>query len=651
MLLTVTLLSSSFAQDNTQAGLPEDAIARLGKGGINIMRFSPDGLHLAVGTDVGVWLYDVPDGKETALFTGQPGQVNALAFSKDGNVLASSGEESPVIQLWDLDIGAKLTSITLTQRQDSVVALAFYGTTLISLNRRGQIFYWNVDTGNKLSESGKVVTYDAVTFAEDGKLFAIGANDSKIHLWDAISGKLQKTLIGHANLFKQHDKEILALAFSPDGKILASGSEDKTLRLWDTQNYTKLATLRGHEGWITALAFSKDGKTLASGDAKKIIKLWDIETKKAQATLTGHKNTINALTFAPENSARYSGCLASGSTDGTIRFWNPDTTEELTTFTAGHNEWVKSVAFSENDTTLATAFFNGTVEIWSVKSRQELTAFTAGHSDATGTATMSPDAKFFAVRSSRGLVSFNPLRSGGHINTEGNENLRVWEISTGNQLPVPFQFSGPITPAPTFLPDKNIIASNDAQGIRIWQIDTGIELFHLNTKGPLFRGQLAFSPDGKRLAAVRTHNKPQVWDVATQNDITPPDMEPAEVLAFSPDGVILATASSHGIHLWNFDADKEEAHTQLPGRLWGLDKVLTFSPDGAILVGSERYSLKIIDVETGNVIGILRGHTEPIDTLAFSHSGEILASGSRDGTVLLWDWEKIISKIKDNKGN
>ena len=70
LLFTIVMILNTFAQDNTKVGLPDGAIARLGKGGINLMRFSPDGTHLAVGTDVGVWVYDIPDGKETALFTG-----------------------------------------------------------------------------------------------------------------------------------------------------------------------------------------------------------------------------------------------------------------------------------------------------------------------------------------------------------------------------------------------------------------------------------------------------------------------------------------------------------------------------------------------------------------------------------------------------
>lgn len=72
ILLIVAIHSSSHSQDNTQVGLPEGAIARLGKGGISIIRFSPNGTHLAVGTTVGVWLYDVKTGNAKALFPAKP---------------------------------------------------------------------------------------------------------------------------------------------------------------------------------------------------------------------------------------------------------------------------------------------------------------------------------------------------------------------------------------------------------------------------------------------------------------------------------------------------------------------------------------------------------------------------------------------------
>ena len=82
--------------------------------------------------------------------------------------------------------------------------------------------------------------------------------------------------------------------------------------------------------------------------------------------------------------------------------------------------------------------------------------------------------------------------------------------------------------------------------------------------------------------------------------------------------------------------------------------MLTFSPDGKILLDPKldvwHPVIQLWDVNTGADLGILSGHTEPIETLVFSHDGKTLASGSEDGTILLWDWDKIIAERgTDNK--
>ncbi|MDE0088840.1 MAG: WD40 repeat domain-containing protein [Candidatus Poribacteria bacterium] len=656
MLLTVTLLSSSFAQDNTQAGLPEGAIARLGKGGINIMRFSPDGTHLAVGTDVGVWLYTVPNGKETALFTGHTGHVNALAFSPDGRILASGGFNNPGIQLWDMETKNKHSTFTATQGFPNVLSsLTFYGRTLISINRGKEITYWHVDTGEKLLRFSLDNSFDRTVFSQDGSNFAVSNQVGKIHLWETTTSSRSGILKGHA---RGRHTDIWALVFSPDNNIFASGSEDKTVILWDTQNYTELAKLKGHDAWVTTVAFSSDGKTIASGDADKVIKLWDLESQQERATLTGHKNTINALTFAPVGTPRYGGCLASGSADGTIRFWNPENGAELTIFTTGHTEWIKAIAFSENGTTLASAAFNGTVDVWSLKTRQELMNFTAAQSNNTQTVVLSPNAKFFACRGSGGWIVFNPVGFGLHGGGDGDggmKNLQLWDIMTGEKLPFPLQdvFNWPS--AAVFSPNSNMFAISSRQEIRAWHLNTGIELFQLNAKHPSSNDELMFSPDGKKLAFTGRLGNLQIWDISTQRDITPPNIKRTSTLAFSPDSSVLATVSNEGIYLWKLDIELEEAPILIAGNLGGFKNELVFSLDGAILVGSGMHMLgnpiKLWDVETGNSLGILSGHTEPIETLVFSHDGKILASGSNDGTVLLWDWEKIVTKANKNKGN
>ncbi|RKU26219.1 hypothetical protein C6499_13980, partial [Candidatus Poribacteria bacterium] len=223
ILLNTVLLLTSFAQDNTKTGLPEGAIARLGKGGINIMRFSPDGTRLAVGTDVAVWLYDVPDGKETALFTEHPGQVNAIAFSTDGKILASGGFNNPIIQLWDLDTDSKLSTLTLPEEIQSISTLTFAkdNTMLISLDNSGNINYWDVVTREKaLDIVTELSPYDAVAVSKDGSTFATGDRHGTIHLWNAT---MEHQFEDWGD--DPEDQDILALAFSSDRKILASGSE------------------------------------------------------------------------------------------------------------------------------------------------------------------------------------------------------------------------------------------------------------------------------------------------------------------------------------------------------------------------------------------------------------------------------------------
>ena len=667
-LSIVAMLSTSFAQDNTKVGLPDGAIARLGKGGINLMRFSPDGTRLAVGTDVAVWLYDVSDGKETALFTGQSGQVNALAFSKDGKILASGGFNNPIIQLWDSETGRKLSTLRSAIEHDAVTALAFSedNTTLMSLNAFGSIIHWDIDTSKRLANKGRAVdSYETVTTSQDGSTFAVGHKNGRIRLLDAVTGRQRTSFRGHANFWKslkailgwddEHPQEqkLRALAFSPDRKIIASGGEDETVQLWNIEKRSKYATFREHKEWITAIAFSADGETVASGDAGKVIKLWDVGARRKRVTLMKHTSSINALTFAPEGTPLYGGCLASGSADGTIRFWNPETGQELVTFTAGHTEWVKAVAFTEDGTTLASAAFNGTVEVWNLKTGQELITFTEAESDLTGAVAFSHDATRFASIGGNGTIAFNPFAFGYSARGPNLGNIQLWEITTGEEVSGPWQDTQ--GNAFTFsLDNKTLVVGAGRQGIRAWDIDTGLESFRINAAEP-FERKFVFSPNGTMLATNGTHVQTRVWDITTQTEITPPNIQEASAAAFSPGGIILALGHHRdGIIFWHVTPTGMKEHSRIPNSRRGFDEVSIFSPNGKILLDANmdvwNPLIQLWEVDTGRNLGALSGHTERIETLVFSHDGKTLASGSEDGTVLLWDWDAFINKaIRNNR--
>jgi WD40 repeat protein len=251
LFIAVLCLQNGFAQDYTRWGLPDGAKARLGKGWILDFAYSPDGTRLAVGTSIGIWLYDADTGAELSLLTGHTDWVWSVAFSLDGNTLAS-GSLDNTIRLWDAHTG---------------------------------------EYQHTLEGEGHTSSVWSVAFSPDGKTLASGSTDDTIRLWDAHTGEIQQILDGHKN-------SVWSVAFSPDGGTLASGSGDKTIRLWNAHTGESQRTLWGHTRWIESVTFSPDGATLASGSSDRTIRLWDAHTGELQQTLEGHKNSVWSVAFS-----------------------------------------------------------------------------------------------------------------------------------------------------------------------------------------------------------------------------------------------------------------------------------------------------------------------------------------------------------------
>ncbi|MCG9129960.1 WD40 repeat domain-containing protein [Candidatus Poribacteria bacterium] len=637
--ITITL----YAQDNTQMGLPEGAIARLGKGGINVMQFSPDGKHLVVGTDVGVWVYDTGTGDEKGLFADNPGQINVLAFSPDGKTIASGGFANKIIQLWDLATGKKIRNFLLSRESDSTHGLAFSedGGILIIIQESGVMKHWDINTNEIKFNANMGKRYEAITYSKQLKMFATGLENGRIHFYDASTGKSKGIVIGHSSLFNKDDKDIWSLGFSKDGTLLASGSMDKTVRLWDTVKRKSLGKFTGHETLITAVALSYNGNILASGDDVKKIILWDTRTKQKLGELVGHTNGICAFAFSPDGTI-----LASGSNDGTIRFWNPKTVEEISIFTSGHSKWIQTLAFTKNDTSLASTDFNGTVVLWNMKTKQGLSYLNIGQGKSVVAATISQDAVLFSSNNITFTTAFHPLNissmGGGSIRSEG---LHVWNISTGEEIHGPWENQNVDINAMTFSPDRKILVVNDTdKGVYSWNIDTGEKITIFNNQSR-WENELTFSPNGKFLAFTGRNSSTHICESITYEEITPEDMGEYSAIAFSPDNTLLAVRQGDGGVLWDIKGTEFTKRGSMKvGNSWGL----LFSHDGKAILSTVmrglKFNLGIYDIATGNYL-YLPGHTEDITAMRFSHNGQILATGSKDGTILLWDWEKINKKI------
>ena len=293
--------------------LPKAAKARLGKGSIRGIQFSPDGTQLAVSSNIGVWLYDVQTGKEISLFTGICG---AVVFSPDGRFLAHGGGDfysslgtsrwANNVELWEIATGRK---VQLSDAPPAAAALRFSedGRTLISLGKsRVLISRLDVKTGrrteNKLGERQGRIHLETYALVPDK--VAIGMDNGNIELWDTTTGKKLSTIRENVEKLPVPDEligmmddnnKVFVLAFSPDGTRLASGSRDTTVQLWETTPNHAPVTLRKHTGWPTALAFSPDGKLIASGGTDNTVILWDTVTGESLAAFSDHLSDISSI--------------------------------------------------------------------------------------------------------------------------------------------------------------------------------------------------------------------------------------------------------------------------------------------------------------------------------------------------------------------
>ncbi|MFQ4144813.1 WD40 repeat domain-containing protein [Chlorogloeopsis sp. ULAP02] len=297
--------------------------------GINCLAFSPESQNhenlplVASGSRGETKLWDLARGELVCTLSEYPwilsslvDEVNALAFSPDGQTLVSAGADS-TIKMWH--VGAQDLIDILHKHNGMVRCVAFTpdGRVLATGGDDRKILFWDlIHRQVMFALSLDDTAAHSLALSQDGQILVTGSY-RKIKIWQVsqqISGKppipeLLHSLTGHIHI-------VCSLAMSTDGKILVSGSRDKTIKIWRLDTGELLHTLKGHRDGVYAIALSPDGQTIASGSADKTIKLWHLSTGELLGTFTGHTHTVTAVAFTGSGEM-----LVSGSLDKTIKIW------------------------------------------------------------------------------------------------------------------------------------------------------------------------------------------------------------------------------------------------------------------------------------------------------------------------------------------
>lgn len=631
--------------------------------GSRFLGFLSDGKALACETTGSKFLlWDVATGEQLASFRSEPGAGGGERLSPDSKLLAYLGREGEVV-VWDLVAGRTKCRLTGHKNPTIIKGFAPDGRTILT-DSPGEMRLYDVASGRKLATLPQSLYW---LFTRDSKTLAVASMTGEVTLWDVSTGHKRAAFETHA---------VSAISQTPDDRSLAVAVSGGIVELWDIDTQQRRATFRACQGaydTVTAATFTPDGKTLIAKSFQGDLRLLDPTTGKERATLVrkGERWIPPVSALSPDGRV-----LAVGKED-TVRLWDVATARQLAVF---QEPTILSGSVSPSGNTLATGCADATVRLWEVSTAQERRIL-RGHASPVTFVSFGPDDKVLVSQERGGTVKLwdvptgkekasldlpagrflTFLRDGSPIAYESVDRppgtaIKLLDVATGEERG---RLVSPNNGIVGLSPDGNtLVLARQKESFGsitavIIDIRTGKERVALETSSStafFSSGRpVILSPDGQTLIGG---GPPAVYDVSTlkKRCVFKDAPCPAEFLACSPDGMILALVEGQsggflsgpsprdGIEIWEIATGKKR--TTIPGR----DALIVFAPNGRSLV-TVADRIEVYDSTTGERRAELPTRRKSTALPVFTPDGKTLITF--DGTARLWD----AASWSGNKGN
>jgi WD40 repeat protein len=365
---------------------------------------------------------------------------------------------------------------------------------------------------------------------------------------------------------------------------------DREANTKSTTNQPRLVVQLGHAGEVaSAIALSPDGRFLLTGGIDKTACLWEMATGREVQRFEGHEDRISAVAFLPDGQF-----VVTISQDTTVRLWEKRTGREVQRFVV-RQPALHQVVFSP-DARFIAAGAGKTVHVWEVATGQEIQRF-ALRTGTLGVLAFSPDGQFLLVGES-------------YLLTNRSAAAHLWNTTTGQEIQ---RFAGHI---------RSVIAA-------------------------------AFSPDGRFVLTKGVEATVHVWEVATGREVQRLTLQTGAIAAFSFDSKFVLTLGQEGhsekpgvlnnltVSFWDIVTGQEvQRLTGYTAKIDANDISANFLSNGRFIVIRGMFDWNptlLLDTATGQEVSRLESLASEVSSVDFSPDGRLMLTGSRNGTVHLWD--------------